>query len=42
MENVIKASISIYNWKGENDYIKIMDIGAYLDYRNKGYADMLM
>lgn len=40
--NIIKANIAIYNWKGENDYIKIMNIGTHPDYRNKGYAHMLM
>lgn len=40
--NIIKANISIYNWKGENNYIKIMSIGTHPDYRNKGYAHMLM
>ncbi|QSX05926.1 GNAT family N-acetyltransferase [Sedimentibacter sp. zth1] len=40
--NIIKANISIYNWKGENNYIKIMTIGTHPDYRNKGYAHMLM
>ncbi len=40
--NIIKANISIYNWKGKNNYIKIMSIGTHPDYRNKGYAHMLM
>ena len=40
--NLIIANISIYNWKGENDYIKIMSIGTHPDHRNKGYAHMLM
>lgn len=38
----IKAHIAIYNWKGEDDYIKIMTIGTHPDHRNKGYAHMLM
>lgn len=41
-DNNIKAYIAIYNWKGENNYIKIMSIGTYPDHRNKGYAHMLM
>jgi ribosomal-protein-alanine N-acetyltransferase len=41
-DNVIKANISIYNWKGGKNYIKIMSIGTHPDYRNKGYAHMLM
>lgn len=40
--DVIKAHIAIYNWKGENDYIKIMTIGTHPDQRNKGYAHTLM
>lgn len=40
--NIIKANIAIYNWKGENDYIKIMSIGTSPDHRNKGYAHTLM
>ena len=39
---VIKASIAIYNWKGENDYIKIMTIGTHPEHRNRGYAHILM
>ena len=40
--NIIKAYIAIYNWKGEHDYIKIMSIATHPDYRKKGYAHMLM
>ncbi|HOK62814.1 MAG TPA: GNAT family N-acetyltransferase [Soehngenia sp.] len=39
---VIKSCIAIYNWKGENDYIKIMTIGTDPEFRNKGYAHILM
>ncbi|TFZ39147.1 GNAT family N-acetyltransferase [Soehngenia longivitae] len=39
---VVKACIAIYNWKGENDYIKIMTIGTDPEYRDKGYAHALM
>lgn len=39
---VIKASIAIYNWKGENNYIKIMTIGTHPEHRKKGYAHTLM
>ncbi len=38
----LKACIAIYNWKGENDYIKIMTIGTHPDHRNNGYAHLLM
>ena len=41
-KDVIKANIAIYNWKAENDYIKIMTIGTHPDHRNKGYAHILM
>lgn len=40
--DVIKANIAIYNWKGENNYIKIMTIGTHPDYRKQGYAHILM
>ncbi len=40
--NIIKAYIAIYNWKGENDYIKIMSIGTHPDHRNIGYSHILM
>ena len=32
--DVIIADISIYNWKGEDNYIKIMCIGTHPDHRN--------
>lgn len=41
-KNEIVAFISIYNWKGENDYIKIMCLATHVDHRSKGYAHMLM
>lgn len=40
--NQIIAHIAIYNWKGEDDYIKIMTIGTHPDHRKKGYAHQLM
>ena len=39
---VIKANIAIYNWKGENNYIKIMTIGTHPEHRTRGYAHILM
>ncbi len=36
------ALIAIYNWKGENDYIKIMSIGTHPDYRGLGHGHRLM
>lgn len=41
-KEVIKAHIAIYNWKGENNYIKIITIGTHPGHRKKGYAHMLM
>lgn len=41
-EGIIKAHLAIYNWKGEDDYIKIMTIGTDPNHRNNGYAHMLM
>ncbi len=41
-KNEIVAFISIYNWKGENNYIKIMCIATHVSHRNKGYANTLM
>lgn len=41
-DEVIKAQIGIYNWKGENNYIKIMTVGTHPDHRNSGYAHILM
>lgn len=40
--DIIKANIAIYNWKGEDNYIKIMSIGTHPEHRNKGYAHLLM
>ena len=31
---VMKAHIAIYNWEGENNYIKIMTIGTHPEHRN--------
>lgn len=38
----IAALISIYNWKGQDDYIKIMTIATHPDQRGKGHAHRLM
>lgn len=38
----IAALISIYNWKGQDDYIKIMTIATHPDHRGKGHAHRLM
>jgi ribosomal-protein-alanine N-acetyltransferase len=39
---VIKAHMAIYNWKGKNNYIKIMTIGTHPEHRSMGYAHILM
>lgn len=39
---VVKAHLAIYNWKGENTYIKIMTIGTHPEHRKKGYSHRLM
>ena len=38
----IKSFLAIYNWKGEDDYVKIMTLGTHPNYRGKGYAQTLM
>ena len=32
----IVGDVFIYNWKGERDYIKIMNIAVHADYRKQG------
>lgn len=38
----IVGDVFIYNWKGERDYIKIMNIAVHADYRNCGLAHKLL
>lgn len=38
----IVGDVFIYNWKGEKDYIKIMNIGIHPDYRKQGLAHKLL
>lgn len=38
----IIAQISIYNWKGEKDYIKLVNLGVHPERRNQGYAHALI
>lgn len=40
--NKIVGDIFIYNWKGEKDYIKIMNIAVHPDYRKQGLAHKLL
>ena len=38
----IVGNIFIYNWKGEKDYIKIMNIAVHKDYRKQGLAQKML
>lgn len=38
----IVGDVFIYNWKGEKDYIKIMNLAIHPDYRNQGLAHKLL
>lgn len=38
----IVGNVFIYNWKGEKDYIKIMNIVIHPDYRKQGLAHKLL
>ena len=38
----IVGDVFIYNWKGEKDYIKIMNIALHPDYRCRGLARKLL
>ena len=38
----IAGDVFIYNWKGEKDYVKIMNIAVHPDYRGRGLARMLL
>ena len=38
----IVGNIFIYNWKGEKDYIKIMNIAVHADYRKQGLAQKML
>lgn len=40
--NDLVANIFIYNWKGEADYIKIMNVSVYHKYRGQGLACKLL
>ncbi len=41
-DNVLVANVFIYNWKGEADYIKIMNISVHPEYRGCGLAGKLL
>ena len=36
------GNVFIYNWKGEYDYVKIMNVSVHPDYRNQGVASRLL
>ena len=36
------ADVFIYNWQGENDYVKIMNIAVHPQYRKQGLAHQLL
>lgn len=38
----IVGNVFIYNWEGEKDYIKIMNIAVDADYRKQGLAHRLL
>lgn len=38
----LAGSTFTYNWKGERDYVKIMNIAVHPDYRKQGLAHKLM
>lgn len=41
-DDKIVGDVFIYNWKGENDYVKIMNLAVHPDYRMQGYAHKLL
>lgn len=41
-QNNIVGDVFIYNWKGEKDYIKIMNLAIHPDYRKQGLAHKLL
>lgn len=38
----IVGDVFIYNWQGEKDYVKIMNIAVHPDYRGQGLARRLL
>lgn len=38
----IVADVFIYNWQGEKDYVKIMNLAVHPAYRNQGLAHKLL
>ena len=38
----IAGDVFIYNWKGEQDYVKIMNVAVHPEYRRQGLAQRLL
>ena len=38
----IVGDLFIYNWMGENDYVKIMNLAVHPDYRKQGLGELLL
>lgn len=38
----IVGNVYIYNWQGEDDYVKIMNLAVHPDHRGRGYAHLLL
>ena len=36
------GDVFVYNWKGEQDYVKIMNLAVHPDYRRQGFARRLL
>ena len=41
-ESKLVAMAFLYNWQGEKDFIKLINMGVHPDYRNRGYAHRLV
>lgn len=40
--NSLAGNVFIYNWMGEKDYVKIMNLSVHPEYRNRGLAHRLL
>lgn len=38
----IVGDVFIYNWKGEKDYVKLMNVAIHPDYRKQGLASKML
>ena len=41
-EGILVGDVFIYNWQGEKDYVKIMNLAIHPDYRGRGLAQVLL